>query len=75
VFLIQLYIDDMSRLQAVDNLERIMEVAVGTGSIKNASAVRHSLQRQARKDTHAIVRPDPSALGTIGIGFKRWQKN
>ena len=75
MFLIQLYIEDMSRLQAADNLERIMEVGLGTGSIKNANAVRHSLMRQARKGIVMVIRADPSTLAGIGIGFKKCQKN
>ena len=75
MFLIQFFIDDTSRLQAMDNLERIMEVGIGTGSVKNANAQRHSLVRQARKGIFASIRPDPSTLADIGIGFKRWQKN
>ena len=75
MFLIQLFIDDTSRLQAADNLEKIMEVGVGTGSVKNANAIRHSLVRQARKGIFTATRLDPSMLASIGIGFKKWQKN
>lgn len=59
----------------MDNLQKIMEVGVGTGAIKNGKDIHRSLLRQAHKDKVAPARLDPSTLATMGIGFEKCQKN
>jgi CO dehydrogenase/acetyl-CoA synthase delta subunit len=74
VFLLEQYIKDISRLQASENLERIMEVAVGSGTMKGGKEIRRKLVREAQMGTEKVS-IDPTTLASIGIGFERCQKN
>lgn len=70
----QKYTDELPRLRARESLEAIMEVGVGTGSVKNGRGIHSRLRRQARRKTEA-VRAGPTELAGLGIGYQKWQKN